>query len=597
MRTAGALSCVPPAAPAGDDTAQSPCQRRAGVRILPRVAIQPRPQTLPTERAALPTHAAAWLPLMLVSVLVMGDSVFAQPAPPPAHRAAVSVESRPLQPAAACQGSFITHRLDHTTAVAGGVPLLFDSHGAGVAAGDLDGDGDADLVLANLAGASSLLWNVGGLRFRRQPLANGPSRGVNMIDLDGDGWLDLVFTRQAAGPVWWRNSGAEGLERPAPLLTPSSAYAMAWADLDGDGDLDLVSGSYDAEIAATVGPGELRGAGVFYHENRSGRLVPARLAPSAQALAILLADLDDDRQLDIIVGNDFDEPDRIWLRRTDSWQPAEPFSVTSRNTMSLTAGDVDNDGVDEVFAADMKPYTDDPAILAAYGPLAEAPAGAAQVSANALLARGADGGYDNRAGGAGVDASGWSWAAEFGDLDNDGFLDLYVVNGMMSLELFEHVSAYALVEENQVFRNDGGGAFLPMPQWGLGSTASGRGMVMADLDDDGDLDIVVNNLLAPAQLFENRLCGNGSAITVTLRWPTGVNTSAIGSRLMLHTSGGALYREIRASTGYLSGNVAAVHFGFPAEATPLRLQIRWPDGAVSMIQRPAAGSRITVRRE
>ena len=239
---------------------------------------------------------------------------------------------------------------------------------------------------------------------------------------------------------------------------------MAWADLDGDGDLDLVTGSYDAELFATMGPRELHGAGVFYHERRSEDLLPTRLSPRAQALAILLTDLDDDRQLDVVVGNDFDEPDRIWLRRTNGWQPSELFSSMSRNTMSLVAGDVNNDGVDEIFSADMKPYSDDPAILEFYGPLPEPHAEAVQVSANALLVRRA-GSYDNLAAGSGVDASGWSWAAQFGDLDNDGFLDLYVVNGMMSEELFAYIAAYALVEENQVFRNDGSGAFEPMPQW------------------------------------------------------------------------------------------------------------------------------------
>ena len=568
--------------------------------VMPRVPPLPRREVRGHVRICRPTCAAAWLPLIIVAALHIGENVAAQPAPQAPRFAAVSVVTRPLRRAAACSGDFETHRLEHTTRVFGGVPLLFDSHGSGVAAGDLDRDGDADLVLANVAGESSLLWNLGGLRFRRQALASGPTRAVNLVDLDADGWLDIVFTRQGAIPVWWRNSGGGTDEavfaRVAPLLTPNLAYSMAWADLDGDGDLDLVTGSYDAELAATMGPGEFHGAGVYYHERRSEDLLPTRLAPRAQALAILLTDLDDDRQLDIVVGNDFDEPDRIWLRWANGWLPVALFSSMSRNTMSLAAGDVDNDGVAEIFAADMKPYSDDPGILEFYGPLPEAQAEAVQVSANALLVRRTVL-YDNLAARSGVDASGWSWAAQFGDLDNDGFLDLYVVNGMMSEELFAHIAAYALVEENQVFRNDGSGAFESMRQWRLGSIASGRGMVMVDLDDDGDLDIVVNNLLAPAQLFENRLCHGGAALLVAVRWPGGINTGAIGSRLVLHTSIGELHREITASSGYLSGNVAAVHFGFPGTAEPLRLQIDWPDGAISLFDQPRADTRITVIRD
>ena len=546
------------------------------------------------------TGSTARLPFIIAAVLLIADGTAGEPQPDPPRQADVSVETTPLRPTAACGGDFETHRLEHTTRVYGGVPLLFDSHGSGVAAGDLDRDGDADLVLANVAGESSVLWNLGGLRFRRQALAAGPTRAVNLVDLDADGWLDIAFTRQGSIPVWWRNSGdgrhGAAFERAAPLLTPNHAYTMAWADLDGDGDLDLVTGSYDAELVATMGPDGLHGAGVYYHERRSEDLLPTRLATRAEALAILLIDLDGDRRLDILVGNDFAEPDRIWLRRADGWQLSEMFSSMSLNTMSLAAGDLDNDGVDEIFSADMKPYTDDPGILEFYGPLPEPRTEAVQVSANALLVR-RHGGYDNHAAGAGVDASGWSWAAQFGDLDNDGFLDLYVVNGMMSEELFAHIAAYALVEENQVYRNDGSGSFQPMPEWRLGSIASGRGMVMVDLDDDGDLDIVVNNLLAPAQLFENRLCHRGAAILVAVRWPGGGNTGAIGSRLVLHTSAGELHREVTASSGYLSGNVAAVHFGFPRTAEPLRLQIDWPDGTTSSVDRPAADTRITITRD
>ena len=173
---------------------------------------------------------------------------------------------------------------------------------------------------------------------------------------------------------------------------------------------------------------------------------------------------------------------------------------------------------------------------------------AVQVSANALLVRRA-GGYDNLAARSGVDASGWSWAAQFGDLDNDGFLE--PVRGQRN-DVRGDVRAYCGILAaggDQVFRNDGSGAFESMPQWRLGSIASGRGMVMADLDHDGDLDIVVNNLLAPAQLFENRLCHDGAALLVAVRWPGGINTGAIGGRLVLYTSTGELHREITAAPG------------------------------------------------
>jgi hypothetical protein len=212
-----------------------------------------------------------------------------------------------------------------------------------------------------------------------------------------------------------------------------------------------------------------------------------------------------------------------------------------------------------------------------------------------LQVRGADGRFHNQAYARAVDATGWSWSGKFGDLDGDGWLDLYVVNGMIAAELFHHLPNDELVEQNQALRNQGGGFFAPAPEWQLGSTASGRGMSMADLNGDGKLDIVVNNLRAPAMLFENRLCG-GQALEVDLAWPGSRNTRAIGAIATLRTSAGTYTRDVRAISGYLSGDPARIHFGIPAGAAIDRLDIRWPDGAVSTVAQPQAQTVLRVTR-
>ena len=185
---------------------------------------------------------------------------------------------------------------------------------------------------------------------------------------------------------------------------------------------------------------------------------------------------------------------------------------------------------------------------------------------------------------------------KFGDLDNDGFQDLYVVNGMISLELFSHLPDNELVEENQAYRNRSGAGFEPMPGWALNDKASGRGMTMADLDNDGDLDIVVNNLGSPAKLFENELCG-GDSILVDLRQGGVGNGQGIGSRLTLYTDSGVYQRDVTAVSGYLSGDASRVHFGFPAGAALERLSIIWNDGEYSEVEELSANTLITVTRE
>jgi hypothetical protein len=515
----------------------------------------------------------------------------------------VVVEQPLAQPTTPCTGRFIAHPLDHTTAIEGDVVRMFDSNGAGLAINDLDNDGDLDLVLANLAGPNAIFWNEGALNFRKEVLPHGQSRGVNIVDIDGDGWQEIVFAHRRGRPIIWQNHGPDAVTqftRQERVHISQTAYTINWADLDGDHDLDAVVGAYDAELQKesilNVG-----GGGVVYYENRGQRLVPTILAYTAQVLAILLVDLNDDQHLDILVGNDFAQPDQSWLWQPNGWQAVELFDYTPHSTMSYDAGDINNDGHAELFATDMKPYRDDPATQAAWAPLmatmqnmAHAP-GDPQIMENVLQVRNADGRFENRAGAAGLAASGWSWSSKFGDLDNDGFLDAYVVNGMAAREMFGHLLNDELVEENQAFRNDGRGAFLPAPEWGLNATASGRSMSMADLDQDGDLDVLINNLLAPALLLENRLCG-GRGLEVDLHWPSSHNTRAIGAHLRLHTNTGDYHRSVRTASGYLSGDPARVHFGLPAGSQLLELEIIWPDGQISHLTSLQPSKLLVIQR-
>ncbi len=520
---------------------------------------------------------------------------------PLAAQTSITIVQSPLE-SSECSGAFVTHDLDHLTMTRGRQVRKFDSNGAGLAVNDLDNDGDLDLVLANLAGRNSIVWNEGGLDFRKQTIAEGQTRAVNIVDVDGDGWQDIMLTHATGAPVYGQNHEGEFQFIPLPGAR-QPAYTMAWADLDGDNDLDVVTGSYDAQLELELGNSFMfsDGAGVFYYEQRDGQFIPTRLAERSQALALLLADMNGDYRPDILVGNDFGVPDQGWLYQPDGWQDFQPFSTITLNTMSFDAGDINNDGLMEFYATDLNPYSDDGDIMAAWQPVLDRFAAQPraeddpQIMENVLQVQRADGVFENRAAAFGLNATGWSWSAKFGDLDNDGFLDLYVVNGIVDVDLFRHLPNGELVEENQVFRNLGGERFVPVPDWGLNAPTSGFGMSMADLDSDGDLDIIVNNLLAPSQLFENQLCG-GHSLEVDLRWPSSGNTHGLGARMTLHTSTGTYLRDVRAASGYLSGDPSRIHFGFPVESRLEALDIRWPDGEISTIAAPEANVLLTLIR-
>ncbi|HRJ42077.1 MAG: VCBS repeat-containing protein [Caldilineaceae bacterium] len=543
--------------------------------------------------------------LLLAACAAQRDVPETQPAP--ASAVPIRATTTQLNPRQPCTGRFVSHRLPFATGTRLREIRTYESNGAGLSANDLDGDGDLDLLFASIDRNSAILWNEGGLAFRAQEVADPFTRSAQIVDVDGDGLLDLLFSRRGLGGVgYWQNRGDSAAERFVATPLPgveSYAYALAWADLGGDSRLDLVVGSYNTDLKQNgiATPETDDRAGLFYYQAGAEGYTATRLSSAAEALSIGLTDVDGDLRPDIWVANDFGLTDSLW-RWEDSqkgWQSIAPFSQISHSTMSTEWGDIGNDGELAFFSTDMNPYDTSPGTLARWLPMMNATeephlAGDPQRMANVLQVRAA-GGWRNLAAYRGVEATGWSWAARFGDLDNDGLLDLYVVNGMIAENLFGHLDNGELVEENQALRNLGQGNFTPAPEWGLGATASGRGMVLADMDGDGDLDAVINNLRSSALLLENRLCA-GPGLEVDLRWPDSANPFAVGALVELVTSQGVLRRDVRASGGYLSGDPLRLHFGFHAKSELQALRIRWPDGALSVINELLPDTRLEVTR-
>ena len=565
-----------------------------------------------------PLKRVGALPVLLTLLVLLLCSCRAAP-PLPAEMGAtatvpVEVVVTPLTTSTACLDHFVTHKLPFATGTRLREIKTYESNGAGVAVNDLDQDGDLDLVFASIDSESEILWNEGALKFTAEPLADRFTRGVATVDVDGDGWLDIVFTHRGHETLsYWHNqgqgNGGQWFARSELVGVESYAYAMSWADLNADGALDLVTGSYNTDLRqqGIDDPTKDQNAGVFlYTQDPTTRATfeSLPLTAKAEALAIALIDLDADGQRDIWVGNDFDLPDQVWVQPAGTWQLASPFAETSFSTMSIDWGDLTNNGLLALFTTDMNPYDTSPIIMARWLPMLKATdarhqrfAGDRQQMVNTLQVPVGVGEWQNVSNQQRVDATGWSWAGKLGDLDSDGYLDIYVVNGMIATNLFAHLPDGELVEENQAFRNQGDGSFQPAPAWQLGAITSGRGMMMADLDNDGDLDIVVNNLRQSAQLFENQLCG-GQGLQVELQWPSSLNRFGVGAQLLLKTDKGTMQRDVRTTSGYLSGDPVRVHFGFGVDVKLEGLLIRWPDGASSVVAGIAPqGLARVVRRE
>ncbi|MGL4650811.1 MAG: FG-GAP repeat domain-containing protein, partial [Caldilineaceae bacterium] len=198
----------------------------------------------------------------------------------------VVVASVPFGEPLPCTGSVGEHDLEHVTTTNDGVIRMFQANGSGVAVGDLDNDGDHDIILGNLDGPNTLLWNQGELGFVKATFGDANTRALTLVDVDADSFLDVVLTRNTGTLTYWRNTGAganapEGapFERRILAGVGRPVYVLNWADSDLDGDLDLATATYDAGLLTDLGNEYLLAAngGVFAWENRDGRFLPTAL--------------------------------------------------------------------------------------------------------------------------------------------------------------------------------------------------------------------------------------------------------------------------------------------------------------------------------
>jgi hypothetical protein len=500
--------------------------------------------------------------------------------------------------------------------------------GSGAGVLDYDGDGDLDVYLvqgARLDAGRKLLfppppgWKPGNRLLRNELVPSGALRftditvqaragstaygmGVATADYDNDGDTDLYVTNFGPNALY-RNDGGTFTEIAADAGVAGAEWSTsaAFLDYNRDGRLDLFVVNYLNFTVRTNKPCYAPSGERDYCNPRVYQPVPSRLyrndgggkftdftraagvsASFGRGLGVVCFDYDQDGWIDIYVAND-GTANQLWRNNGDGTFTDTALTAgvaysadgIAQAGMGVDAGDLDNDGDDDLFVANLARET------------------------NNLYINDGRGGFVDTIAESGMGPPSYpntGFGTRFFDYDHDGLLDLFVANGAVTMVESLRGRPYPFHQRNQLFHNLGGGArFEEIVE--ERPLEVGRGAAFGDIDNDGDLDIVVSNNNGPARVLLNEAAKPGSHWLQVLLEGVRSNRQGLGARVGVFRDGRpALWRQARADASYLSAGDSRVHFGLGEDPRIRRLVVRWPDGSVDEWLAIPADRTITIRQ-
>ena len=518
----------------------------------------------------------------------------------------------PAPPAGGARGGFenVTAALGLDYAVPpgrGGEPREIGARimeAGGLALADIDGDGRLELYIAHGNREPGRLFGHDGHRFVR--LAG--DRGIRpagiesagyFVDLDQDGHRDFVSVA-SDGLQTFRNDGSGRFTAARGILGVAhgrNTHSMAAADYDGDGDLDL----FFAHWLSLWNPLEPLSHYLWRNDGRGryedvSRLVPVRSGYLPRSgferelsFTPTFADIDADGDPDLLLASDFGTSQVLRNDAGRTFTDISGDALTDENGMGAAVVDVDRDGDLDWFVTSIHK--------------SERRSGREPTGNRLYLNIGGAEPFVDVSDLAQVREGGWGWGACAADFDNDGHADLFHTNGW-----FDTAPGYGLGggaeftefvdDPSRLFMSNGDGTFSERSsQLGIDHRGQGRGVVCADYDGDGRVDIFIANHGAAPAVFANRIENAGHWLAIDLAGRH-ANPAGVGARVVVHTASGTQTQEVRLGTGYLSQGPATLHFGLGGDRTVSAVEVQWPGPgrAVSRLANVEADRRLVIRQ-
>lgn len=516
--------------------------------------------------------------------------------------------------------------------------------GAGVAAGDINNDGLADLFFSGNNVNSRLYVNKGDLRFEDiTPAAgllnNSWATGAVMADVNQDGWLDIYVCVSGNSPskrnllfINNRNNTFTESAEAFGIAEKRSSIHASFFDYDRDGDLDLFiitnPASYENKvnhIQSRKLKGESESTDILYRNNGNNTFTDVSAAAGilveGYSLGLAISDINHDQWPDIYISNDFVGNDILYINNQDGTftnKAAAYFKHTSFAGMGNEIADINNDGLVDVVELDMRPEDNrrQKLIIPPTGydkfQLSLKMGYEPQFSRNTLQLNQGNGRFSEISFLSGVSSTDWSWSPLLADFDNDGDKDLFVTNGFlrdlgnMDYITYQNIyntplgtvqsktdkklSAIKALEgaalRNYIFESDGQVSFSDRSQhWGIEEVGFSHGAAYADLDNDGDLDLIVNNMNEEAFIYQNNSNKIHTRNYLRIKFRgSGQNREGIGATVTVYYDSKKQFFEHFLSRGFESAVDGILHVGLDSCSVIDSLEVTWPDGRYQQLK-------------